>query len=758
MVAALVPVLPALLRGESFYFRDLARYYLPLRQFMVEGLRQGELRYWNPLVFEGLAEVFPPLSYPLDLLQVLLGTETGLTLLLALHLPLAALGFFALARVLRLAPEAAAGGAVAYAAGGFALSTLNLYDTPALAWSTFAAAALVKAASGGRAVVVAALATAVLLSTGRVEMAAQGLLLAVVLARPGGNMKTWGRLLGASALGALLAAPTLLVMQASLSASRRGLGLETALVTARSIHPLGLLLTAVGNLHGDLANLVGRFWGDNFFEPGIFPYYTSLYLGPIVVGLAVLGASSDAPWRRPLLILAAVALWFSVGKWSGLGLLVDAVPPWARFFRFPAKAFFTVHLSVCLLAAAGLAGLLADTQRWRRAASLLAALGGLLVATLVLPGLPEDGLRPLVDLLFPARYPVEARFALLEVVARDAARGGALALLAAGIALSAARNRLLPAAAVVLIAGLAAVDLLRTGAGLNPSVTRAFFAPSPEMEPELARLREAGGRVFTCGVPTSAAWKAARPVQSDDLDVWTFAAMRDTATPYFNLRAHLPAAFGDDLTALVPVSRTSVALGGGDCASVPRILDELRRAGVAHVVSLDPLDVRGLRLRAEVRPRAVEPLVVHVYDLQDPLPLRFVARDVFPAEAGARPAPGSLEGAVVVEGAAAAAGVRGQVLELAETTQEIRLRVEADEPTVAVIRDAWAPGWRARVNGREAPVLRADGRHRAVPVPAGRSEVVLEYRPPGLRMGIGLAVLAASVLGGIWRRSDSPQA
>jgi len=758
MVAALVPVLPALLRGESFYFRDLARYYLPLRQFMVEGLRQGELRYWNPLVFEGLAEVFPPLSYPLDLLQVLLGTETGFTLLLALHLPLAALGFFVFARVLQIPPEAAAGGAVVYAAGGFALSTLSLYDTPALAWSMLAAAALLKAASGYRAVVVAALATAILLSTGRVEMAAQGLLLAVVLARPGGNARPWRRLLGGAALGALLAAPTLLVMQASLSASRRGQGLETALVTARSIHPLGLLQVVIGNLHGDLANLVGRFWGDNFFEPGIFPYYASLYLGPIVVGLAVLGASSDVPWRRPLLILAAVALWFSVGKWSGLGLLVDAVPSWARLFRFPAKAFFTVHVSVCLLAAAGLAGLITDARRWRRASSLLAALGVLLVATLVLPRLPEHALRSLVDLLFPARYPAEARMALLEVVTGDAARGGALALLTAGVALAAARGRLLPAAALVLIAGLAVVDLLRTGAGLNPSVTQGFFSPSPEMESELARLREEGGRVFTCGVPTSAAWKAARPVQSDALDVWTFAAMRDTATPYFSLRARLPAAFGDDLTALVPVPRTSAALGGGACASVPRILDKLRRAGVAHVVSLDPLDVRGLRLRAEVRPRAVEPLVVHVYDLLDPLPLRFVARDVVPAEAGARRTPVALERAVVVEGVPAAAGVRGQVLEHAETTQEIRLRVEADGPTVAVVRDAWAPGWRARVNGRETPVLRADGRHRAVPVPAGRSEVVLEYRPPGLRMGLALAVLAASVLGVIWRRRDSPQA
>ena len=48
------------------------------------------------------------------------------------------------------------------------------------------------------------------------------------------------------------------------------------------------------------------------------------------------------------------------------------------------------------------------------------------------------------------------------------------------------------------------------------------------------------------------------------------------------------------------------------------------------------------------------------------------------------------------------------------------------------------------MDGREAPVLRANGKHRAVPLPAGAREVRLRYHPPGL--GAGLAVTGLSLL------------
>jgi hypothetical protein len=72
--------------------------------------------------------------------------------------------------------------------------------------------------------------------------------------------------------------------------------------------------------------------------------------------------------------------------------------------------------------------------------------------------------------------------------------------------------------------------------------------------------------------------------------------------------------------------------------------------------------------------------------------------------------------------------------------------VRTDHPGWLVMADAYAPGWRATVNGHATTVLRADYTLRAVAIPAGRSRVALSYRPPGLTLGIVTSMLAALAL------------
>ena len=63
-----------------------------------------------------------------------------------------------------------------------------------------------------------------------------------------------------------------------------------------------------------------------------------------------------------------------------------------------------------------------------------------------------------------------------------------------------------------------------------------------------------------------------------------------------------------------------------------------------------------------------------------------------------------------------------------------------------VLSDSYYPGWTAQVDGAPSPILRANGLYRAVAIPAGRHQVVFEYRPSSFRNGAWLSAASALVL------------
>ena len=283
-------------------------------------------------------------------------------------------------------------------------------------------------------------------------------------------------------------------------------------------------------------------------------------------------------------------------------------------------------------------------------------------------------------------------------------------------------------------------------------VTPSFYQLSPEMTHATAEIRREGGRVFACDPESGPAYFRAR-LQRPDHDVWTFTVFMETLTPAFNMDAGVPTAYSRDLTMLVPLERVLAPEEVGS-AAFASVAERLREAGVSFVVSPESIDNPALRLREKLTPARIAPMAIHLYDVARPLPLRSVAREVHRAAdrsdaVAIASRPGFREaGAVAVEGLPQQAGdgSDGRVTVRHEGATEIDLEVDTERATVVVLRDAYAPGWSARVDGMEAPVLRADGRHRAVPVPAGRSEVVLRYHPPGLAGGLIIASLSIAIL------------
>ena len=77
-----------------------------------------------------------------------------------------------------------------------------------------------------------------------------------------------------------------------------------------------------------------------------------------------------------------------------------------------------------------------------------------------------------------------------------------------------------------------------------------------------------------------------------------------------------------------------------------------------------------------------------------------------------------------------------------------RIVVRAAGPGLLVLSEGYDPGFRARVDGRAAPVLRVNGDRMGVVLEEGTHRVVLTHRARGLWAGLALAALGAAGLAG----------
>jgi hypothetical protein len=103
----------------------------------------------------------------------------------------------------------------------------------------------------------------------------------------------------------------------------------------------------------------------------------------------------------------------------------------------------------------------------------------------------------------------------------------------------------------------------------------------------------------------------------------------------------------------------------------------------------------------------------------------------------------------------------------AYTSRKIDVEVQTPRPGYILINDAYDPDWEVTLNGRPAPLLRADFLLRAVAIPAGASSIVLHYvahyRVAGLSLRAEVVndfcdafMLAAWIVAGVvlWRRRE----
>lgn len=107
---------------------------------------------------------------------------------------------------------------------------------------------------------------------------------------------------------------------------------------------------------------------------------------------------------------------------------------------------------------------------------------------------------------------------------------------------------------------------------------------------------------------------------------------------------------------------------------------------------------------------------------------------------------------------------------VAEGTSALDVEAEAPGGGFLVLTDPFYPGWRALIDGQEAPIYRADFLFRAVPLPPGTHTVRFTFTPRGFERGLmlstaGVVIAVGAIVVGIggpliayqpWRRRRDP--
>lgn len=739
-LAATSPLLAVIAAGRTFVTRDTVHLFEPLRPLIVSALREGRLPLWNPHEALGMPLLAQPqhaVFHPVTVLAALLAPRSGLEGVAVVHVALAALGAFALARHLGASRAGAAVAGLGFGLSGYVLAmTANLPYLAAAAAAPWALTALRWSAGAGSrlGVPLAAAACAVLFFAGDPQWALVTFVGGGALAWEHGGWRGLGRASLAVALGAALAAvqlaPTLAFLQET---SRTSGGLSDAERAQWAFAPWRTLeLVAPGFFAGipgeGSAEVFRRLGGPNTYAA---PFILSVHVGAVLLLLAVAGARASRTTR--LLAGAAVACaWLAYGVHLGAEPLLRWVPVWGSF-RYSEKLIGPFTLCVALLAAFG-----AERLAERRSTAGRVALGG---AALALAGVAAlavggDGLLAgwLGELAGVARTRLLVGLAHL-LVGLIALAGALLAAGRPGVS----RHLAAIAAALVLLQAVAAAPFaLHAGA---PGVREADPLRDVRAQGEVTRIATPSRSGANAGPPTL-----------DALDRVVFQDSRMGVAPY-------AVSGGIDHVALYsplwPARYERVFF------AFLRDFDEgrwvaWRRFGLNRVV----VDTR---VTPQAR-RAAEAAVEGAWKLQPDAGLGFsvwetphrpwasFASAVTPAaseeEAYQRLAASIWSGAsdVVIEGAPPASAAPGRVLAAARGAEVLRIEAETAGDGVLVVNDAHWPGWTATLDGQPVPILRADVLVRAVAWPAGRHVLEMRYEPPEVRLGMAVSGAAAAVL------------
>jgi hypothetical protein len=696
----------------------------------------GEVPRWNPYIFGGLpflGAMHGDQVYPFSVaLRALFTPALGIGLGMVFHLWVGAVGLLVFLRLQRLSWTAAVIGATAYGIGGPFIGLFfpghdgKIYVLGLLPW---ALAAILQASRSARPAAFAAwgaLLGLMLLSPhfqmayySALLMGAYLLLCLVTETPPTMRWRVIAGMVVASGLGLMFAGAQLMPYFEYLPFSPRSAAGSTSTGWEYATSWAMPAPELIGTLWGGFNGWHATYWGSNPFK--LHSDYLGLLTGVLAV-TAILRRPTGPERRKTWFWVGAVifgTLWV-LGAQTPFYRLPYTLLPAISKTRAPGMMWGQVSLCVAVLAAMGVARIeameTADRRRWAvrvagavgATALLLAAASGSLLTSLA----PTERFDAALAAVDGARWGIllgAVSVIVFVLVARQAPRwigAAGVAMLLLDLGVQAQRFIVIDPAGDQVFAADGAVQAMEKDAAGTTQPWRVLPL-GPYMNDYLIehRIRSVLGyhgnelHTYDETLGGKGRWSAL-----SDSHTWRLLAVRYVITG----QAMAP-------SELVPIA-SGVRTWLGDSAWVYRVPDPAPWAVVA------PLAFKAGN-EEQVRATVISPQF-------DPARIALVPKD---AQFGTTTLPTALPDALLPAPAIRVTEKQPGVYRLAIDGLE--------RDGVLVVSENWLPSWVATVDGRAAPVARANGTFIAIPVAAHSKDVLLSFEPRGDRRGLELSFI-----------------
>jgi Bacterial membrane protein YfhO len=728
LAATLFTAFPLVALGfNTFFYRDFAAYCYPLTYFTGQSLRHGELPLWDPYTLCGVP-LMAQLGqwYPPTLLSLFLPMPWSINFFNLLHLFWGGFGMYWLARRWNAGTFGAAFAGMAYVFNGVTMSSLIwITYIAALAWLPWVVGCVQAAwQNGGRWLVLAAVAGALQVLAGMPEI----------------TVFTW-LFIAALWIYSLFTREVQLV-----SSARRSLGillLAAGITMVQMLPFFDLLAHSQRNQHAATGEWSMPAWGwanlivplfhchpspqGVWFQDGQY-LLTSYYPGAGVLALAVVGALLAKKHFKAAIVTMTLLGWMmALGTNGAVYHGLRHVFPFIGFSRFPIKFVVLPAFLVPLLAARGIDCLRNDDSPRTRRCLVTVTIGFVFAMEAVL-WFGHQFPRPL------DQWDVTVRNTLVRAV---------LMLGVVTAIFFSVRSKTPRAGFIFQLIALALLplDALTHSPKIVPTLPASSLAPGiwqASGKPLPPALGE--GRIMIHPDAEN------RLLYSPVADLGKDLTGKRVAEWYnFNLLDRIPKVTGPvplqpDYFSILE-NRLYYTTGGHS------------GFGLVNFLAVEWLSAPDNPTRWQSLP-GHPPIITAgqkpVFATDERALSGIIANDFDPRRTVYLPASGTTSVPITNETACVVTNVHFGL-------NTVDADANAAEPSIVVIAQNYYHLWRATVDDKPAPLLRANLAFQAVAVPAGMHHLRLVYTDPYFRIGAILSLLSLIGCGVIWRRCPSPR-